>query len=62
MCKALSKSVGLLGLARDLGGRMLKHRAAGKSRAGGLCMTASSPGSLEATRRPRNWDDRVEAE
>lgn len=68
----------LLGSARDLEGRMLKYRAAGKSR--GLGGFAGQPplqevglqgegteleeawNSLEATRRPRNWDDGVEAE
>lgn len=78
MWKALSKSVSLLGSARDLEGRMLKYRAAGKNR--GLGGFAGQPplqevglqgeeteleeawNSLEATRRPRNWDDGVEAE
>lgn len=78
MCKALSKSVSLLGSARDLEGRMLKYRAGGKSR--GLGGFAGQPSlqkvglqgegtelegpwnSLETTKRPRNWDDGVEAE
>lgn len=62
----------------ELEGRMLKYRAAGKSR--GLGSFARQPplqevglqgegtelerawNRLEATRRPRNWDDGVEAE